>query len=319
MFLEKTEGMSMGGPGAIARQVDLHQQIIDFMTGFTIETTPGSAAKISDFREYLRPNTTVYVTFLPGSDFNDTVAVAKRLRKEDMFPVPHLAARSIPSKAFLEEKLKRLVDEAGVDHVLCIGGAVDKPIGEFSDTMQLLATGLFDKYGIRKIGVAGHPEGSPDIPDEAIGYALRWKNDFAARTGAQMYIITQFCFDAAPVIAWDRRIQAEGNRLPIHIGIPGLATIKTLLAHAKACGVGPSMRFLSRYALDVAKLMTVSAPDKLVTALAAYQATDPKCGIEAVHVYPLGGLKKSADWSYAVADGKFQLTPDGKGFSVIAS
>jgi methylenetetrahydrofolate reductase (NADPH) len=319
MFLGRTEGMSMGSQAAIAPQVDMRQQIIDFMAGFTIETTPGSAAKIGDFRDHLRPGTTVYVTFLPGSNFDDTVAVATRLRKEGMVPVPHLAARSIPSKAFLEENLKRLVDEAGVDHVLCIGGAVDKPIGEFGDTMELLATGLLDKYGIRKIGVAGHPEGSPDIPDEAIGQALRWKNDFAARTGARMYITTQFCFDAAPVIAWNKCIQAEGNRLPIHIGIPGLATIKTLLAHAKACGVGPSMRFLSRYALDVAKLMTVSAPDKLVAALAAYQATDPKCGIEAVHVYPLGGLKKSADWSYAVVDGKFQLAPDGKGFSVIAS
>jgi len=176
--------------------------------------------------------------------------------------------------------------------------------------MQLLGTGVFDRHGIRDIGVAGHPEGSPDIKDEGIRAALKWKNEFAQRTGARMYVTTQFCFEAGPIIAWDRRLQAEGNRLPIHIGIPGLATIKTLMAHAQACGIGPSMRFISRQALNVAKLLTVSAPDALVTALSEYKATDPKCGISTVHVYPLGGLQKSASWAYAVAEGRIDLKYD---------
>ena len=121
---------------------------------------------------------------------------------------------------------------------------------------------------------------------------------------------------AAPVIAWDRRIRAEGNRLPIHIGVPGLATIKTLLGHARACGIGPSMRFLTRQARNVAKLMTVSAPDRLITELTAYRAGDPACGMAGVHVYPLGRLRRSARWSYAVADGRFTMAADGKGFGV---
>ena len=289
------------------------------MAGFSLETTPHSAAKIADFREHMRPGTTVYITFLPGSDFDDTIAVARRLRSEGFNPVPHFAARSIPSKTVLDASLKRLTEEAGVVQALLIGGAIPAPLGEFSDSMQLLATGLFDRYGIRKIGVAGHPEGSPDIADEAVKQALAWKNDFAKRTGAQMYIVTQFCFEAAPIIKWDERLQAEGNQLPIHIGIPGLATLKTLMAHAKACGIGPSMRFISRQAMNVAKLLTVSTPDRLVADLAAYQSRNPACGIKGVHMYPLGGLKKSAEWSYAVADGRFAFDPDGRGFSVDAA
>lgn len=292
------------------------QQIIDFMTGFTVETTPGSAAKIPDYREHLRPGTVVYITFLPGSDFDDTIAVAKRLKSEGFLPVPHIAARSIPSETFLDDKLVRLTGEVGLEQVLVIGGAVDKPVGAFSDTMQLLETGLFDKHGIRKFGVAGHPEGSPDISDRAIAEALKWKNDFAERSGAELYVVTQFCFEAGPMIAWDRRIQAAGNRLPIHIGVPGLATIKTLLAHAKACGIGPSMKFLTRQARNLTKLMSVSAPDRLVTDLAAYKADAPDCGIAGVHMYPLGGLRRSAKWSYAVTDGTFTMNRDGRGFTV---
>jgi methylenetetrahydrofolate reductase (NADPH) len=304
---------------ALAVQDDLYQPIRDFMSGFSLETTPGSAAKIPDFREHVRAGDSVYITFLHGADFNDTIEVAARLRREGFDPVPHIAARSIPSRRFLEEGLRRLRDEARVTEVLLIAGAVDTPLGEFSDTMQVLETGLLDKYGVTRIGVAGHPEGSPDIPDEAIRQALRWKNDFARRSDAQFHVVTQFCFEPEPIIRWDQAIQAEGNTLPIHIGIPGLATIKTLLAHAKACGIGPSMRVITRQAMNVAKLLTVAAPDKLVAALASYQANHPSCGIRGVHLYPLGGLKKSADWAYAVADGRFWVHPDGKGFSVDAS
>ena len=292
------------------------QPIIDLLSGFTTETTPGAAAKIADYRVHLRPDTTVFITFLPGSDFTNTIAVAARLRREGFNPVPHFAARSIPSRAFVEEGLARLTGDAGVNQVMLVGGAVDRPVGEFSDTMQLLETGVLDRYGIRRIGVAGHPEGSPDIPDDRIRSALAWKNAFAERTGAAMYVVTQFCFEAKPVIEWDRRIQAEGNRLPVYVGIPGLASLKALIGHAKACGVGPSMRYLTRQARSVTRLLTVSAPDRLVTALAAYRATDPECEIHGVHLYPLGGLRKSAQWVQSVIDGRFEFRDDGARFEV---
>ncbi|WP_205944544.1 methylenetetrahydrofolate reductase [Pelagibius litoralis] len=295
---------------------ETRQQIIDLLQGFTIETTPGSAAKIPDYREHLRPGARVAVTFLPGSDFADTVATARRLRQEGFEPMPHFAARSIPSRDALEGYLQALKDSVDIKHVVALAGAVDSPLGPFESSMDILETGLFDKYGIETIGIAGHPEGSPDISPSGLQEALTWKNTFAERSDASLYIATQFCFEAAPIIAWDKAIRAAGNHLPIHIGVPGLATIKTLINHAKACGVGPSMRFLTRQARNVAKLMTVNAPDKLLLDLARYKALDPDCGIARVHMYPLGGLRRSAAWSYAVADGHFDLKPKEKGFNV---
>jgi methylenetetrahydrofolate reductase (NADPH) len=296
----------------LAEVRDARADIRRFMNGFSLETTPSSAAKIADFRALMRPGTDVYITFLPGSDFADTVTVARRLRDEGFNPVPHLAVRSIRSREELETNIRRAAEEAGVTQVLLIGGAVPRPLGEFGDTMQVLATGLLDRHGIRRVGVAGHPEGTPDITDEAIRQALRWKNDFAIRTGAQMYVVTQFCFEAGPIIQWDKRIQAEGSRLPVHVGVPGLATLKTLMAHAKACGIGPSMRFITRQAMHVAKLLTVAAPDALVAQLAHYKATDPSCGIARAHMYPLGGLARSAEWAYAIGDGRFRFDTHGR-------
>ena len=285
--------------------------IVRFMEGFTVETTPASAEKVADFRELLRPGTVVYITFLPGSDYNDTVAVAKRLRKEGFEPAPHFAARSMASRAMLEDYLARVTGEAGVDHVLTIAGAVSSPLGPYSDSMQMLETGLFDRHGVKRIGVAGHPEGSPDMSDEAIAEALAWKNGLAERSDAAMHIVTQFCFEAEPIIAWDRRLNAEGNRLPIRIGVPGIAKLQTLVKYAMACGIGNSINFIKKQAANVTKLLTQQEPDRLVRDLARYAATDPACGIKGVHMYPLGGLKKSADWGYAVADGAFALNKDG--------
>ncbi|MDX1736741.1 MAG: metFprotein [Alphaproteobacteria bacterium] len=282
------------------------QLVQDFMKSCTVEVTPGGAAKIDDFREMLREGTTVFVTFLPGSDFADTVKTVRKLRDQGMDPVPHFAARSLPSKAFLEDNLKMLQDEVAVEEALLIGGAVDKPLGEFHSSIQVLETGLFEKYGIKKLGLAAHPEGSPDIPESEVSKAIRDKNAFRKNTDMELYLTTQFCFESAPILEWDKRIrEQDGNELPIHIGIPGLATIKTLIKHAQHCGVGPSMRVLTRQAANIAKLMTVRQPNKLILDLAMAVNKDPECNISQCHLYPLGGLKKSAAWMYAVQDGKF--------------
>lgn len=291
--------------------------IVDYMKSCTVEVTPGGADKIESFPELLRTGTTVYVTFLPGSDFADTVKVVKRLREEGMNPVPHFAARSIPTKAFLEENLKMLQGEVGVDEALLIGGAVEKPVGDFASSMEVLQTGLFEQYGIKKMGLAGHPEGTPDFPISEVEKAVREKNAYAKNSDMYMYIATQFCFESKPIIDWDKQMREElGNELPIHIGIPGLATIKTLIRHAQACGVGNSMRVLTKQAANIAKLMTVRMPDKLVRDLATYNAQNVDSGIKQTHLYPLGGLKKSAAWMYAVQDGNFELDDKKGGFKL---
>ncbi len=303
-------------PQPMGGQTQIQHPIMRLMSAFSLETTPGAAAKIPDYRRHIEAGAPVYITFLAGSDFKDTLAVAARLSSEGFKPIPHIAARSLPDRDYLDDILGRLSGELGVEQVLCIAGGVDTPVGEFSDTMQLLETGLFDRHGIRTIGVAGHPEGSPDINDEAIQAALKWKNAFNERSDASLYIATQFCFEAAPIIAWDRALRASGNRLPIYIGIPGPASVKSLLNHARACGVGPSMRFLTRQARNITKLLTVSTPDRLVSDLAHYTATDPQHGIRGVHMYPLGGLSKTTRWAYAASRGKFSLHPNGKGFDI---
>jgi len=282
---------------------------------WSIEVTPTGAAKIESFRECLAPGTTVNVTFLPGTDPSDTIAVAERLHNDGMRPVPHLAARSLRNADQLDELLTAFTTRCGVEEVLCIGGGVDNPVADFSATIEVLAGGLVRKHGIRHIGVAGHPEGSPDISDEEIATALSAKNELAARDGLELYIETQFCFEADIVLDWERRVREAGNRLPIRIGIPGPATIKTLFRFAQISGIGPSMRFVAKQAKNVAKLMTVQSPHLLIAGLAEGMAADEGCLIRHFHYYPFGGFARTAAYAGAIAEGRIDLLPKG-GFDV---
>ncbi|MGR4000446.1 MAG: metFprotein [Alphaproteobacteria bacterium] len=292
------------------------QEIENFVRDFSIEVTPGAAKKIEDFSGHLRPGCRVMITFLPGSDLEETRLLALRLKSEGYIPVPHFAARSFASRdqfvAFAEG-----LAVAGVHEAVVLAGAVVESLGPFSSSMDLLETGVFEANGFDRLGVAGHPEGSPDISAPLLAEAIAWKNEWAARVRVKTYLVTQFCFEAEPVLSWEREIRALGNTLEVRIGLPGPAQIKTLLMHAKNCGIGNSMRFLTRQARNVTKLVTVNAPDQLVLGLVKGKSTESL--ITGVHVYPLGGLRKSAAWTYALADGRFSLDEKGSRLQVSLS
>ncbi|ARE41796.1 5,10-methylenetetrahydrofolate reductase [Rhodovulum sp. P5] len=271
-----------------------------FVQGYSVEVMPRTASKIDDFATLLPAGTRIYIAHLDGTPIEDMVATAARLRAEGFEPMPHFPARSIPDAATLADWIARYQGEADVRQGLILGGGIPHPRGAFHCSMQLLETGLFDNAGFSALHVAGHPEGSrdidPDGSDRLVLEALRWKQAFSERTDAEMAIVTQFAFEAAPVIAWADRLRAEGIALPIRIGVAGPAKLQTLVKFAVACGVGPSLKVLQRRARDVSKLVLPFTPDEFLTDLATAAAKRPDFPIEGVHFFPLGGIKTSADW-----------------------
>jgi methylenetetrahydrofolate reductase (NADPH) len=184
--------------------------------------------------------------------------------------------------------------------MLVLGGGAPEPLGKFDAAIQLLETGVFERNGITRIGLAGHPEGNPDITrkhgEAMLLRALKEKQACARAHGLDAHLATQFLFEAEPVAGWAAMLRAEGIDMPIHVGVPGPATIKTLAKYAVMCGVGNSARFIRRQALNVSKLLTVSAPDDLLDGLAKLHKERPELRIAAPHFYPFGGFDKLFDW-----------------------
>ena len=112
-----------------------------------------------------------------------------------------------------------------------------------------------------------------------------------------MAITTQFCFDAAVVKKWADNIKSNGIDLPIHIGIAGPAKLQTLIKFSIECGVGASMKVLTKRARDITKLLLPYKPTQILNDLTEYKSQDPSFNIEQVHFFPLGGIKKAADWA----------------------
>ena len=272
----------------------------EFLSGYSIEVTPRSANKIECFADVLPENTRVYIAQINIDDTPEMIVTAKRLKDEGFEVMPHFPARMIKNNTVLNELISMYQNEAGVDEALLLAGGLPNPAGDYNSSIQLIESGLFDKAGFKRLHVAGHPEGNKDIdPDGSnknVSEALSWKQEFSNRTDASMAITTQFCFDANVVKKWAGTIKDSGVDIPIHIGIAGPAKLQTLLKFSIECGVGASMKVLTKRAKDITKLLLPYKPTQILSDLANYRAQDPTFNIEQVHFFPLGGVKRAAEF-----------------------
>ncbi|WP_205624948.1 methylenetetrahydrofolate reductase [Geminicoccus roseus] len=303
------------GRRGAAKHQDVAARVTGLAQGWSIEITPKQAAKLE--RIPLPKGTRVNIAYLPDEDAAQILQTAARLVFEGMVPVPHVPARTLASAEALDVYLRGLA-AVGVREALVIGGGVANQQGPFSSSMDVLETGLFQELGFARIAVAGHPEGSPDIDAHGLAGALAAKNEWAARSGMTVELMTQFCFDGRQVLLWEQAIRDAGNRLPIRIGLPGPASIKSLLRYAQMCGVGNSLSFLSKRAGNVLQLVTAAEPDGFVVDLANAVAGDRDNLIAGLHFYPFGGFDKTAAYAKALAEGSFTMESDGEGFAVTA-
>lgn len=262
----------------------------------SIEVSPKQAVESNAIIDLFPRGGRVYITDI-GSDTTDyLVRGAKRIRDLGYEPVPHFASRRMIAADILEDRVKRMASEAKVSDVLAIGGGLEKEAGEFTSTMELLETGVFQRHGITHMGIAGHPEGSPDFDDDTAMEALHQKQDFAEKTGLNLRIVTQFGFDAAKFIDWTQDLQAAGITLPVHLGVAGPAKVATLIKFAAMCGVGNSLSFLKKRGGAMATMVKGFDPNDIVDPIEAHWQQSETTLIKQVHVFPFGGVKKSTAW-----------------------
>ena len=277
----------------------LTKNISKLIKNFSIEVMPRTLGKLENIENLWPKNTRVYIAHLEGTTIEDMLVTAKRIKSASFIPMPHFPARIIKDNKVLEDWINRY-SEIGVKEALLLAGGVDRPLGDLSNSMELLSTGLFEKYGFERLHVAGHPEGNKDIDpngsDINVMNALKWKQDYSKDTKAKISIATQFLFESKPVIDWANKILSNGITLPINVGIAGPAKLQTMIKFAIACGVGPSLRVLERRAKDITKLLFPFEPTNILTELADYKESNPNTNIEGIHFFPLGGIEKSSDF-----------------------
>jgi len=233
---------------------------------------------------------TVSVTASPGKTIETTVELAIELERAGLRAIPHLSARMIRDRAHLAELLDRLGD-AGIDRAFVVGGDADEP-GEFLDGLSLLRA-MADLGRLPKeLGCPCYPQGHPDIPDEALAQALRDKAQFVR------YMTTQLCFDPKAIASFIAARRAEGNTLPVKLGIPGVAEIPKLLSISARIGVKDASKFVLRNYRFVGQLLRAGGiyrPDALLRKLAPL-IENPAADVLGLHVYTFNNAAPTEAW-----------------------
>ena len=235
---------------------------MNFSIEITVKTDLSTLPKVKD----------IYITMLHENDFREIAKKAVELAQSGFNPVPHFPARSIKNLKELKDYIN-LCKDGGVKQALVIGGS-SQPIGDYHCSLQLLETGLFEGL---KIGIAGHPDGSPDISDSDLEKAMIEKKPYAD------YIVTQWLLDVESIAKFISK-----QTLPVHVGITGSLKISSLLKFANIVGTKNSINFLKSNVTKALDLLKPRDPNDIIEKL--------KGTTNNFHIYTFGGLQETNKW-----------------------
>ena len=313
--------------------------------------------QLGGLRDHFPPATDVTITFLPGDNYRHNVETAVVLRRAGFNPVPHVAAREMPSLEALDDFLARLRGEADVTRILLVAGDVAAAKGPFKSSHDVRVSGSIEARGMARVSVAGHPEGHPYLAAAATFGGLEAWRDWGQQTRIRVDVVTQFCFESAPILGWIAELEARGMarvsvaghpeghpylaaatfggleawrewgqqtrirvdvvtqfcfesapilgwiaelearriELPVIVGLAGPASPATLTKFALRCGIGNSIRSLRGQIGRFGRLLADTGPDDVMRGLQSAPKT-ATASIAGFHLFPFGGLRKAAGW-----------------------
>ena len=238
----------------------------------------------------------VYVAYIPGDRFENIVKASKSLIKDGFNVIPHCPARTIPSKKNLDSYLSQL-SSIGVKKILTLAGSgnnhfeiTENPNNYFSNTLEMLETGLFEKYQFEQINIAGHPEGNPMDPESDINLQLKCK--WLHQHNFNSSIVTQWTTNLESTNKWILdtkemiKSKFDNNKMSITIGIAGPAKLTTLINYAKICGVNATALIIKNKKLGLRNLIRHN-PAEIIDGLRNH---------DSLHFFPFGGIKEVSNW-----------------------
>jgi len=254
----------------------LRNLLIDFVSTASIEVTPHDRDALTSLVGRVPANSAVYITHTPNATSADVAGVACAVESLGFRAFPHIVARRIESEK------------------------------SFAAALDMLDSGALVSAGISTIGVAGHPEGHKRIGSTLLWKSLRQKQDYAELTGARIHIVSQFGFDPGALVDWERQLVEHGITLPVHVGIAGPASLRTLIKYAMLCGIGASLNALMTKlsAISSVKHLVTSADEMLLHIVRAREGALARRIVQP-HFFSFGGVQQTVQWLQAIRAGRF--------------
>ncbi|WP_281689549.1 methylenetetrahydrofolate reductase [Pseudonocardia thermophila] len=273
---------------------------VPVLDDFSLEITGRDADGLAGAAPLIPAGTRVNITYLGGETAQQRLAAVRAVQELGFVPVAHIAARRLRSATELGEYVTALADTGAQTEVFLIAGDPATPAGPFPDSLSVLESGVLQAAGVQRVGIAGYPEGHPDIPSPVLAGALRRKVALLAEQGLDTVVTTQFSFDVQPVLDWIAGLRRDGVDAPVRVGVPGPVGIKRLLAYARRFGVKTSAGITRKYGFSLTNLVGTAGPGAFVAALS--DGLDPAVhGKVRTHFYTFGDVRATAAWVRAAA------------------
>jgi methylenetetrahydrofolate reductase (NADPH) len=276
----------------------------------SIEINVADVPQLPASRAYLPAGKRVYISHLPKQSWNDTLAACRAVRSTGFEPIPHIPVRLLDTASTLDRLLDAGIRTARLAEVLLIAGDYAKPAGPFQMVADVLESGVLSGHGLRRVSLAGHPEGHPVVALADIRRAELEKARLAELAGLKTTFVTQFFFEARPFLDWADITRAAGIGAMIVGGVCGPAGVATLFKFARRCGVGASIRALGARPTAFVKLLGEHGPERLIREL-AHARHGATVNFTGVHVFCFGGYLRTCEWLHRVASGQIELAADG--------
>lgn len=261
---------------------------------WSLEATLPKPTEIEAVASVLDEGTEVFLSTLPHVSLDQQIETAGIVRSNGLEPVLHIATRYFATRTEMVGYLARANQEADVSRVLIIGGDLHPPRGEFDSALALIESGLAIDYGVKRIGVAGYPEGHPKISDAKLRTALGEKMAAAKEQGLGVEIVTQFCFSPDAIVDW---LTGTWERWPgthVRLGFAGPASAKSILRYALRCGVKTPKSGLGHKLTAAARLAKNHDPAPSIVAVS--DALRQNSGSASVHLFSFGGIENTVRW-----------------------
>jgi methylenetetrahydrofolate reductase (NADPH) len=299
---------------AIPAVRDLAATIAQLAREASIEINVHDVVHLEEPRRLFSAGKALYVSHLPKQQWSDTEAACRAVRAAGFRPVPHVPVRLLADAATVDRVFSGFVDTAQVDEVLLIAGDYPQAVGPFTEVLQLLNSGALQRHGIRRVTVAGHPEGHPKVLLADIRRAELDKVKMAQQAGLELTLLTQFFFAQEPFLDWVRELRSGGVQARLVGGLAGPTRLSTLIKFAIRCGAGASMRVLTARPAAFTRLLIDHGPESVLRGLAQARCAESS-DFSGVHLFCFGGFVRTCHWLQALADGRFILD-DADGFRV---
>lgn len=299
---------------AVSAEQELAATIAQLAREASIEITVHDIVHLEECRGVLPPGKTLFVSHLPQQQWHETEAACCTVRAAGFRPVPHVPVRLLPDAATVDRVLGGYVDAAQVDEVLLISGDYRQALGPYTEVLQVMRSGVLQRHGMRRVTVAGHPEGHPSVSPADIRRAELDKARMAQQAGLELTLLTQFFFEQTPFLDWVRELRSAGVQARLVGGLAGPTKLSSLIKFALRCGAGASMRVLTARPAAFTKLLGDHGPEGVLRGLAQAQC-EKSSDFAGVHLFCFGGFVRTCRWLQAIADGRF-IVDDAEGFRV---